>query len=209
MNTNYKKGSQRGVACLFLAGVLHARGDALHGDDQRVRHRGVVVILGHVQAQHLLRPRHDRHVSLRVNLSILDVPQPLQVLNLDDVQRREVDAAHRELVLEGVDAALAAVRGLRREQVGVLGHLEHDVHGALQRLAKLLAESVVFLLDELLLVEPRDGRVRLGEDHLDEVHGDAEERPGPVHLPERLELTFLLDLLESLRDAEPDGEVEP
>ena len=194
---------------ILLAGVLHPRGDALHGDDQRVRHRGVVVVLGRVEAEHLLGPRHHRHVPLGVNLAILDVAQTLEVLNLDDVERREVDAAHGELVFEGVDAALSAVGRLRRQQVGVLGYLEHDVDGADKRLAELLAKAVVLLLDELLLVEPRDGGVRLGEDHLYEVHGDPEERPGFVHLPERLELPLLLHPLESLRDAEPDGEMEP
>ena len=37
--------------------VLHAGGDALHGDDEGVADSGVVIILGNVDAEHLLRPR--------------------------------------------------------------------------------------------------------------------------------------------------------
>mmetsp|Transcript_17993 Transcript_17993/g.44653 ORF Transcript_17993/g.44653 Transcript_17993/m.44653 type:complete len:224 (-) Transcript_17993:2742-3413(-) len=150
----------------FLASVLHAGRDALHCDDERVADRGVVVVLGGVQGQHLLGPLHVGvgHVAGAGGgghrLARLDLAQRLELGHLDDVERGEVAAAHGQLLRQR--RVLPAVAGLRRQQVGVLRDLQHDVDGALQRLAQPLAKGVQLRLHQHLLVVRRHLGVCLG-----------------------------------------------
>lgn len=75
------------------ARVLHAGGDALHGEDERVLQPGVVLAVW-VELHQLLRHRRRAQKLLRQRRPRLRpepaVPDPLQRVRLAHVQRRDV-----------------------------------------------------------------------------------------------------------------------
>merc|ERR1719172_400280 len=195
------------------ARVLHARGDAFHGDRHRVLDgreveappvvlvaleeppdllvAGVVAGLGGAELAAGARVR-GRHAA-----------QTLQVHDLQNVQGREVGLAHLDLLPER-----ARVSVLAPEDVVMRDNGEQRVTGQHEALLKAVTQVPEVLGDQALLVHEGNLRVGLGEDHLGEVDHDLEEGPLPMHLPQQGGLTALLDRLDGLARAEPHGEVE-
>ena len=92
-----------------------------------------------------------------------------------------------------------------------MSHLKDHVLSRLVVRAQLLTERPQILGDEELVAESADLGVALGEDHLDQVDCDSEERPPVVHVSEHLQIldVFADHLIHRGPKTEPDWEMEP
>mmetsp|Transcript_19928 Transcript_19928/g.41989 ORF Transcript_19928/g.41989 Transcript_19928/m.41989 type:complete len:777 (-) Transcript_19928:655-2985(-) len=165
-----------------LAGVLHACGDALDGDDDGVR-EGAEALLGGL-----------------VSGGGVGGARLLERLALDHMERVEVRLAHLEGLLG---------EGLVGDGLGAARHLQEDLDGLAELGAQLLAEIEQRAGAQLLVVVLCDGRVSLRELELDEVDEASEEGPLLVHGLQLRHVAVGLHGAEGVAAAEPDGQVQP
>ena len=112
----------------------------------------------------------------------------------------------RELELEALNVIGDSL--VRLEEAGLSSDAEHRLLGHSEPLPQILSHGPEGVWNQEAIVEQRDARIGLGQNHLYEVHSTLEKGPGGIHILEDRELTGLNGLDESLADTQPDWKVE-